>query len=223
MERIDGYARIRDYAAVGDGRTVALIALDGSVDWLCLPNVDSPTIFGGLLDAERGGSFRLEPAVPYESERAYQQRSNVLETTFTTAEGRVRVTDAMTLTDIKRISPMRELVRKVEALAGTVPLRWRFEPRLGYARADTRIERRVGRWFASAAADAVALGVFGGEQGARRGDAIEGELRLAQGESALLSLAGASREPAVIPGRDGPAFEQRSVDGVRLGHAWPPR
>jgi len=216
MERVDGYARIRDYAAVGDGRTVALIALDGSVDWLCLPNVDSPTIFGGLLDAERGGSFRLEPAVPYESERAYQQRSNVLETTFTTAEGRVRMTDAMTLTDIKRISPMRELVRKVEALAGTVPLRWRFEPRLGYARADTRIERRAGRWFASAAADAVALGVFGGEQGTRRGDAIEGELHLAQGESALLSLAGASREPAVIPGRDD--SEQRLR---RTMHFWP--
>jgi len=221
MERVDGYAPIREYAAVGDGRTVALIARDGSVDWLCLPNVDSPSVFARMLDAEKGGSFQLEPTVPYEAERAYQQGSNVLETTFTTAEGRVRVTDAMTLSDSTRISPMRELVRKVEALAGTVPLRWRLEPRFGYARADTRIDHRAGRWFASAGADAIALGVFGAENGTVRGDAVEGELHLEQGASALLSLAGASREPAVIPGRDD--AERRLQRTMRFWPAWAAR
>jgi GH15 family glucan-1,4-alpha-glucosidase len=218
MQRVDGYAPIREYAAVGDGRTVALIASDGSVDWLCLPNVDSGTVFARLLDAEKGGSFRLEPTVPYETERAYQRSSNVLETTFTTAEGRVRVTDAMTLTDSSLISPMRELVRKVEALAGAVPLRWRFEPRLDYAKAEARLERRAGRWFAAAGAEAVVLGVCGVDDGTVRGDAVEGELRLAQGESALLSLAGASREPAVIPGRDD--SERRLERTVRFWPAW---
>jgi GH15 family glucan-1,4-alpha-glucosidase len=218
MQRVDGYAPIREYAAVGDGRTVALIASDGSVDWLCLPNVDSPTVFARLLDAAKGGSFRLEPTVPYETERAYQQSSNVLETTFATAQGSVRVTDAMTLTDITRISPMRELVRKVEALAGTVPLRWRFEPRLDYARAETRLERRAGRWFAASGAEAVALGVCGADEGTVRGDAVEGELRLAHGESALLSLAGASREPAVLPGRED--SERRLARTMRFWPGW---
>jgi GH15 family glucan-1,4-alpha-glucosidase len=218
MERLDGYAPIREYAVVGDGRTVALVARDGSVDWLCLPNVDSPTVFARLLDAERGGSFRLEPIGPYAVERAYQHHSNVLETTFATAEGRVRVTDAMTLTDIRRISPMRELVRKVDALSGSVPLRWRFEPRFGYGRAETRIERRAGRWFAQAGAEAVALGVFGTEEGAVRGDAVEGELHLASGESALLSLAGASREPAVLPGRED--SERRLERTMRFWPDW---
>ena len=202
MERVDGYAPIREYALVGDGRTGALIARDGSIDWLCLPNVDSPSVFARMLDADRGGSFRLEPANPYEAERRYQPNSNVLETTFTTAEGRVRVTDAMTLTDIKRISPMRELVRKVEALSGTVPLNWSLEPRFGYGRADTRIERRHGRWFAHAGADALVLGLCDAGDGEARDGAISGRIELAQGSSAILSLAAAHEEPVVIPGRE---------------------
>ncbi len=202
MERVDGYAPIREYALVGDGRTSALIARDGSVDWLCLPNVDSPTVFARILDATRGGSFRLEPTVPFEAERRYQPGSNVLETTFTSAEGRVRVTDAMTLTDVTRISPMRELVRKIEALSGTVPLTWAFEPRFGYARSETRIERRAGRWFAHTGADAVVLGLCDAGEGTLQNGVVSGEIRLRAGSSALLSLAAANKEPAVIPGRD---------------------
>ena len=202
MERVDGYAPIREYAVVGDGRTTALIARDGSIDWLCLPNVDSPSVFARILDAERGGSFRLEPTGRFEAERRYQPNSNVLETTFTTAEGRVRVTDAMTLTDIKRISPMRELVRKVEALSGTVPLRWSLEPRFGYGRADTRIERRHGRWFAHAGTDALVLGLCDAGPGEVRDGAISGRIELAQGSSAILSVSASHREPVVIPGRE---------------------
>jgi GH15 family glucan-1,4-alpha-glucosidase len=155
-----------------------------------------------MLDAERGGSFRLEPAAAFDAERRYLDNSNVLETTFATAEGRVLVTDAMTLTDSRRISPMRELVRRVEALAGTVPLRWAFEPRFDYGRAKTRIERRAGRWFANAGADALVLGLCDAGDGTLRDGAVTGELALAPGESAVFSLAGATGEPAVIPGRE---------------------
>jgi GH15 family glucan-1,4-alpha-glucosidase len=229
MERVDGYAPISEYALVGDGRTAALIARDGSVDWLCLPNLDSPSVFARILDAERGGSFRLEPTVPFEAERRYLDSSNVLETTFATAEGKVRVTDAMTLTDSMRISPMRELVRKVEALAGTVPLQWALEPRFDFGRADTRIERRAGRWFAHAGAGALVLGLCDAGEGVLRNGAITGEVKLRQGESAVLSLAAADREPAVIPGREDSERRLERTKGfwpnwagrLRYQGAWP--
>jgi GH15 family glucan-1,4-alpha-glucosidase len=221
VERIDGYAAIRDYALVGDGRTSALIALDGSVDWLCLPDVDSPSVFARLLDAERGGSFRLEPTVPYASARRYQPGSNVLETTFTTGDGVVRVTDAMTLTDSTFISPLRELVRKVEGLSGRVPLRWAFEPRFGYGRGRTRISRRAGRWFAECGNNAIALGLCDAGGGRHDEGTVTGELELEPGGSALLSLAAAHQQPAVLPGRHD--TELRLDRTIRFWSGWADR
>jgi GH15 family glucan-1,4-alpha-glucosidase len=109
-------------------------------------------------------------------------------------------------------------VRKVEALAGTVPLRWAFEPRFGYGRAQTRIERRAGHWFAQAGAEALVLALLGVGEGDLRNGVIGGELELAPGESAVFSLAGTSREPAVIPGRDD--VEQRLERTRRFWPEW---
>jgi GH15 family glucan-1,4-alpha-glucosidase len=83
-----------------------------------------------------------------------------------------------------------------------VPLRWAFEPRFDYGRAQPLIERRAGHWFAQAGGEALVLALFGAAEGDLHSGVVSGELRLAPGESAVFSLAGASREPAVIPGRE---------------------
>ena len=198
--RTDGYAAIRDYAAIGDGRTVALVARDGSVDWLCLPDLDSASVFAGLLDAERGGRFALEPEVPYNVSRRYLPGTNVLETTFWTADGVVRVTDALTL-PTSGLAPYRELVRKVEGVAGSVPMRWAVEPRFAYARHDGALTRRHGIPVAVAGRDAIAVCHWdAGATGVER-DRAFGGFRAEAGSRSVLALAAAHEEPLVIPAR----------------------
>ncbi len=117
--RIDGYLPIGQYAALGDGRSVALSGMDGSIDWLCVPDLDSPPVLDRLLDAEDGGSFRLAPVGPFEASRQYRVDSNVLETTFTTPGGRARVTESLNSGHAGRL-PWTELARRVEGIEGSI-------------------------------------------------------------------------------------------------------
>lgn len=128
-----GYLPLEDYAALGDGRSVALVGLDGSIDWWCVPNMDSPPLFDRILAESTGGCFSLTPSEPFTVERAYRKDSNVLETEFRTANGRARLVEALNSSSGGRL-PWCELARRIEGLEGTV----RFDLRLVFGtRADT--------------------------------------------------------------------------------------
>src|SRR5205814_4893445 len=87
--------KIQDYAIIGNGRSAALISKQGSLDWLCWPRFDSPSIFGALLDGEHGGRFSIRPRGMFRSDRAYLRDTNVLHTRFYAAGGEVSLTDFM--------------------------------------------------------------------------------------------------------------------------------
>ena len=198
--RIDGYAPIENYAVIGDGRTAALVSLDGAIDWLCLPNLDSPSAFAAVLDAGRGGSFTLQPAVPFHATRRYLPRTNVLETTFTTDRGSARLVDAMTIPN-DRLDPMRELVRSVEGISGTVPMRWRCAPRFDYGRAAPRCEWRHGAPTAVWGAEAIAVVSWAAGTPQWRDGGAGAEFEIAAGGRALLAMTSAYAEPMILPGR----------------------
>ena len=94
--------RIGDYALIGDCHSAALVGRDGSIDWACFPRFDSPSVFAKMLDAAKGGSFRVAPAEPATVTRHYLDDTNVLVTVFTTESGTLEVTDCM---PIERADP----------------------------------------------------------------------------------------------------------------------
>jgi GH15 family glucan-1,4-alpha-glucosidase len=123
---------IADHGLIGDLRTAALVALDGTVDWLCVPRFDGPSVFAAILDGERGGHWRLAPTCDVSAtHQFYFPDSNVLITRFLTEDGVVEVQDLMPVGATDDALP-RGLVRRVVAVRGAMELATEVAPRFGY-------------------------------------------------------------------------------------------
>jgi len=210
MERVDGYAPIRDYALIGDGRTAALVARDGSIDWLPLPRLDSETVFARLLDAERGGAFELAPEIDFRVEREYVEDTNVLQTTFVTARGTVRVTDAITL-DHGGLLPWFELVRGIEGVSGEVPMRWRIAPRFGAGESaeELSIDRIGAAVRATSRGSSLVVYPFDAGDPHHTDDEIGGLFETDKGSKASLVLRATHDEPIPFARRE---WAERRLD-----------
>jgi GH15 family glucan-1,4-alpha-glucosidase len=116
----DPYPPIADYGFVADCHSGALVSRTGSVDWCCMPRLDSGSVFGRLLDVERGGYCRIAPTAEARTSRRYLESTLVLETSFVTDDGEVRLLDCFTMHRGGREQPHRQLLRVVEGVRGMV-------------------------------------------------------------------------------------------------------
>src|SRR4051812_32438364 len=130
---------IENHAIIGDLHTIALVALDGSIDFMCFPRFDSPSVFAALLDPERGGRFSITPQLDgARRKQLYLPDSNILLTRFLSADGVVEISDFM---PVEEAAVSHNLVRRVKSVRGEIGVRVVCAPRFNYARSGHRVER----------------------------------------------------------------------------------
>ena len=204
MSARDRYLPIKDYGIIGDSQTAALVSRHGSIDWLCLPQFDSPAILCRLLDAAKGGCFRIHPRGSLDVHRRYLDETAVLETTFRTSTGVLRLTDMFTVADrhtyISRLRPEHEILRVITGVEGEMEVEVFFKPTPDYARRRPRIQKRDGQGF---------FHTHTGHLLMLRADvplalsedrrAVSGTFTLQAGERRYASLAFDREGPAVMP------------------------
>jgi GH15 family glucan-1,4-alpha-glucosidase len=195
--------KIQDYAVIGDGRSAALVSRDGSIDWLCWPRFDSPSLFGGLLDHQVGGTWSITPTESARVERRYVDGTNVLQTRFHTSTGILVLTDfmpAVSEEEKRRVFwPEQELVRQVGCEQGEVEVQIHFDPRPDYGRARITI-RDAGKLGLRIEMGSCLITL---QSDIRLAPAAEGgvsaRVKLRAGEPIAFSLTYAAEGPAVLP------------------------
>jgi GH15 family glucan-1,4-alpha-glucosidase len=133
-----GYQPISNYGVIGDMHSAALVSLDGSIDWLCFPRFDSPSVFAAILDERIGGRFRIRPTGQFTATQAYRTATNILETEFATATGSATLVDFMPM-ESDADACLHQVVRILRCESGRMDFELEFTPRLNYARSPTSL------------------------------------------------------------------------------------
>jgi GH15 family glucan-1,4-alpha-glucosidase len=180
------YAPIEHYGIVGDLKTVALVGLNGSIDFCCLPHFDSPSVFARLLDADEGGHFAIEPELSgVRHKQMYLPDTNVLLTRFLADDGVAEISDFMPL--FKVGEPSR-IVRRVKAVRGTIRIQMRCAPRFDYARQRPIVTLEEGEARMQSPDERVALRLVTKAPLRQDGDDVVSNFTLAAGQSMAFVL-----------------------------------
>lgn len=136
VSRVRTYLPIEDYGIIGDLHTVALVGKNGSIDWYCVPSFDAPSVFGALLDTQKGGFFQIAPhnAVIVDRKQHYLPETNILVTRFLTENGVGEVTDFMPIQQASHQTDRHGIVRAVHVINGTLSFEMICRPAFNYAR-----------------------------------------------------------------------------------------
>jgi GH15 family glucan-1,4-alpha-glucosidase len=203
------YEPIENYGVIGDLQTVALVGMNGSIDFMCFPHFDSPSIFGALLDAQKGGCFQLAPILKGERRKQiYFPDTNMLLTRFLSADGVAEVSDFM---PIKAEGHAHHLVRRAKTVRGELSFRMICAPAFDYGRAGHTVEVQPGEvLFTSEAADRLTLRLRTSVPVKIQNGAAMAEFKLAAGETAafVLENAAESHGAAADPNYVAVAFKE---------------
>jgi GH15 family glucan-1,4-alpha-glucosidase len=198
-----GYQPIEDYGVIGNLRTIALVGLDGSIDWCCLPEFDSPSVFAAILDGQKGGRFRVAPLGPYRSKQHYIEETNILRTIFETAAGRLILTDFMPLrgsiTGSGTPPTTPQIHRILHCDEGEVDVVVDWSPRFDYARAQAQITPLDGGFRANSALGSLTLVIARPMEktvvASEEGPSLQARVYLRRGESTALATRFGSGDP----------------------------
>jgi GH15 family glucan-1,4-alpha-glucosidase len=182
---MSGYLPIAEHGVIGDLHRVALVGSDGTIDWFCTPRFDSPSVFASILDAERGGFFRIGPtAGEAASKQLYLPDTNILITRFLSPDGVGEVHDFMPIH--RDPQHRRRLVRRVVCVRGEVSMRIECRPAMNYGRDEHELE--LGERGALFRSPSLTLALSTEVPLKRSGPGVVGEFALADGASATFSL-----------------------------------
>ncbi len=182
------YKPIENYGLIGDMHTVALVATDGSIDWMCVPHFDSPSVFAAILDDGKGGHFRIAPVgEDITCKQFYWPATNVLITRFLAPHGAAELTDFMPAgRAVSGHGHSHQLIRRISAMRGRLTFRMECQPAFNYARDEhTIMLSHEGATFTS---PNVTLGLATEQTLTEDGSAVVSEFTLDEGESAVFVL-----------------------------------
>jgi GH15 family glucan-1,4-alpha-glucosidase len=187
-----GYQAIENHGIIGDLHTTALVGMDGSIDFMCFPEFDSPTIFAALLDQKRGGRFQVAPVLQgAKQKQLYLPDTNILLTRFLSREGVAEVSDFM---PVDESGGAHRLVRRAKTVRGEVSFRMVCEPRFDYSRAGHSVEKEGDDLlFVSRGHDGTVLRLRTSVPVMVRDGGVEGEFSLKTGQTAAFILEEARR------------------------------
>ncbi|MEE8503660.1 MAG: trehalase-like domain-containing protein, partial [candidate division NC10 bacterium] len=135
------YQPIENYGIIGDLHTLALVGMNGSIDWLCCPHFDSPSVFAAILDDKKGGHFKIAPtAEGVTHKQFYWPETNVLITRFLSADGVGEITDYMPVDRSPKGIGQHQVIRRVSAVRGTMTFRMECYPAFNYARDEHQMQ-----------------------------------------------------------------------------------
>lgn len=197
---VDGlrrHAAIAGHGIIGNLRTAALVALDGSIDWFCLPRFDSPSVFGALLDHGKGGHFRIAPASgDYAQSQYYWPATNVLVTRFRSSQGAAEIADFMPVGDPKE-RDCCQLIRRAQAVRGSVAFHLECQPAFNYGRDSHQM--RLSPQGALLVSPSLSLALSTSLRLHRSGNGLSADFTLAEGETQTFLLQIQAPDDHLIP------------------------